>query len=211
MTDSEKDRLRKIEHSQIEKTRRRKISNCLNRLKELVPKNREPESKNCLPLGTIQILTNTIEYLHEKKIKLDKFSKYDTPIVKTNNFIAPSIHNASAKPLFSTPYASPITPSASPSIPSASPTTTSSPALVFPSDGSTLGKTYQYWNRDAIRSDFYDSYTTPSIFTSTKYYKGGSNNASQYNTVYIDPTVPSFKRLSQDPNHPMRISNLIMS
>ncbi|KAI8900177.1 hypothetical protein BC833DRAFT_306305 [Globomyces pollinis-pini] len=69
MNESEKIRQRKIRHSQIEKKRRERISKCLQRLVELVPKNRE--STNNLNLGTFQILSNTIEYLQNIQLELN--------------------------------------------------------------------------------------------------------------------------------------------
>ncbi|KAI8900182.1 hypothetical protein BC833DRAFT_582911 [Globomyces pollinis-pini] len=56
----EKIRKRKEAHTAIEKKRREKIAACMNRLRVLVPENREHES-----LQKLTILQNTVEYVEQ--------------------------------------------------------------------------------------------------------------------------------------------------
>ncbi|KAI8900185.1 hypothetical protein BC833DRAFT_563537 [Globomyces pollinis-pini] len=160
----EKDRLRRIRHSKVEKRRRQNISKCLERLVQLVPKSRD--TPNNYLLGTIQILTNAIEYIQEMKNNSADSSK-------------PNCTYPVSLPSFAPP--NDILPNLSASPPMAKKSHVNrclTPNLLF----------------------------KPVVFPSQNHCKSGSNSNVKSS---VCPTVLSLKRSSQDPNYPMRLSNLI--
>ncbi|KAI8900392.1 hypothetical protein BC833DRAFT_275095 [Globomyces pollinis-pini] len=63
----DKETIRKRNHSQIERRRREKMSECFNRLKELVPINHQQGTTN---LQKLEILNNTILYIENIQYQL---------------------------------------------------------------------------------------------------------------------------------------------